>query len=152
VGIKDDLITQLDNGASSVAEQVSVPREDEKIDIAESAHRAELVCREDILKVVEMDKVQLQKYADSRLDKKLDLSKKLKMLRTEVVIHIKNKLSIPTSTDNGNASAFKQVDVSQKPEFIFNPKNRRVFEWTELLAKRTDLIECWLVDKEGKRL
>jgi hypothetical protein len=151
VGIKDDLITQLNNGANNVAEPADVPQEDEKIDIAESAHRAELVCKADILKVVEMDKMGLQKYADSRLGKKLDLSKKLKMLRTDVVIHIKNKLKIPSNSVD-NATGEPAVEVEKVPEFIFNPKNRRVFEWTELLAKRTDLIECWLIDKEGKRL
>ncbi len=151
MGIKDDLITQLNNGVSSAVEPAGVPQEDEKINIAESAHRAELVCREDILKVVEMDKVGLQKYADSRLGKQLDLSKKLKMLRTEVVIHIKNRLKLPSDSVE-NSTGKPDVEAKKVPEFIFNPKNRRVFEWTELLAKRTDLIECWLIDKEGKRL
>jgi hypothetical protein len=87
------------------------------------------------------------------LGKKLDLSKRLKMLHTEVVIHIKNKLSLPTDTVGKPDGLMEEaVKLRENPEFIFNPKNRRVFEWTVLLAKRTDLIECWPVDKEGKRL
>jgi hypothetical protein len=73
------------------------------------------------------------------------------MLRTEVVIHIKNKLKIPSNSAD-SATGEPAVEVEKVPEFIFNPKNRRVLEWTALLAKRTDLIECWLIDKEGKRL
>jgi len=147
----DDLIDQLENGATAVAEKSDIAQTEEALAMSEGkAHRSELVCREDILKVVEMDKPSLQKYADSRLGKRLDLSKRLKMLRTEVVIHIKNKLKIATDT---NTDLVTDKEVSkQVPEFIFNPKNRRVFEWTELLAKRTDLIECWLVDDKGKRL
>ncbi len=148
----DELISQLEDGATAVAEKADVAQSEESLAIGEGkAHRSELVCREDILKVVEMDKPALQKYADSRLGKRLDLSKRLKMLRTEVVLLIKNKLKLPTDT-NSNSVTVKETGGKQVPEFIFNPKNRRVFEWTELLAKRTDLIECWLVDEEGKRL
>lgn len=149
----DDLLAKLESGENNVAEAPDLQPEDEKIEIGEGkeVHRPELVCREDILKVVEMDKPALHKYADSRLGKKIDLSKRLKMLRTEVVIHIKNKLQLPTDVDTSNV-ATKEVGEKQVPEFIFNPKNRRIFEWTELLAKRTDLIECWLIDEKGKRL
>lgn len=153
MGAKEDLIDKLENGENNVAEKADLAPEDEVLEIGEGAegHRSELVCKEDILKVVEMDKVGLEKYAHSRLGKKLDLSKRLKMLRMEVVVHIKNKLAIPTDTDSNNVVA-KETAEDANPEFIFNPANRRIFEWTELLAKRTDLIECYVVDEEGKRL
>ncbi len=149
---KDDLIDKLENGASAVAEKPDLAPEDEKLEIAEgAAHRPELVCKEDILKVVEMDKVALQKYAHSRLGKEIDLTKRIKMLRTEVVMLIKSKIGTSASTNEKEVETIETRE-KQVPEFIFNPKNRRVFEWTELLAKRTDLIECWLVDEKGKRL
>jgi hypothetical protein len=148
MGAKEDMLSQLEQGGNNV---VQPNPEDEEIKIDEGAHRAELVCKEDILKVMDMDKPALKKYTDSRLGKKIDLSKRLKVLRTEVVLHIKNKLQLPTDTDTSMLTE-KEGGAKTLPEFIFNPKNRRVFEWTELLAKRTDLIECWLVDEEGKRL
>jgi len=148
----DKLIEQLEQGESAVAEKPDLVQTEEALAMGEGkAHRPELTCREDILKVVEMDKVALQKYAESRLGKRLDLSKRLKMLRTEVVVLIKGKLQLPTDTNSNNATV-KEGGEKQVPEFIFNPKNRRVFEWTELLAKRADLIECWMVDDKGKRL
>jgi hypothetical protein len=150
MGAKEDLVNQLEQGGNNAVQKNP---EDQELKLAEEAHRPELVCKEDIMKVVDMDKPTLQKYADSRLGKKLDLSKRLKMLHTEVVIHIKNKLSLPTDTVGKPDGLMEEaVKLRENPEFIFNPKNRRVFEWTVLLAKRTDLIECWPVDKEGKRL
>lgn len=150
--MKDDLVSRLENGENNLAEKTDLSQEDEEINIAEG-YRSELVCKEDMLKVNDMDKVSLQKYADSRLGKKLDLSKRIKMLRTEVILLIKNKLSIPTDTV-GKPDGLTEMEckLRENPEFIFNPKNRRVFEWTELLSRRTDLIECWLIDEEGKRL
>jgi hypothetical protein len=152
---EDDLIDQLEQGATAVAEKSKDTNQSEEslaIGEGKEPNRPELVCREDILKVVEMDKMGLQKYTDSRLGKRLDLSKRLKMLRTEVVLLIKNKLEIPTDTNSSNVNIKETGETRITPEYIFNPKNRRVFEWTELLAKRTDLIECWLIDEEGKRL
>lgn len=155
MGAKEDLIDKLENGENNVAEKadLDVSQTEESLQIGEGkqAHRGELVCKEDILKVVEMDKVGLEKYADSRLGKKLDLSKRLKMLRMEVVVLIKNKLSLPTDTDTSDVTS-KEVGETANPEFVFNPKNRRIFDWTELLEKRTDLIACYVVDEEGKRL
>lgn len=153
MGTKEDLIDKLENGENNVAEKTELAPEDKELEIGEGteAHRSELVCKEDILKVVEMDKVGLEKYANSRLGKKLDLNKRLKILRIEVVVHIKNKLSLPTDTDSSNI-VVKEKGERENPEFIFNPANRRIFEWTDLLSKRTDLIECYVVDEEGKRL
>ena len=155
MGAKEDLIDKLENGADAVAEKgtLDVGQSEESLRIGEGveAHRGELVCKSDILKVVEMDKVGLEKYAHSRLGKKLDLNKRLKMLKTEVVIHIKNKLALPTDTDSDNTPV-KGSAEKKNPEFVFNPVNRRIFEWTVLLAKRTDLIDCYVVDEEGKRL
>ncbi len=120
----------------------------------ESEHRSELVCQEDIALITKMSKDELSKYAHSRLGKKLDLTRRLKMLRLDVVMLVKGKLKLPTDTDGEAKAEEGKVVISEKavPEFIFEPKRRRVFEWTELLAKRSDLIECWLVDKKGKRI
>jgi hypothetical protein len=162
--IADELVAQLDNGVNAVAEKPDLKStEDESIDIKEAQvggeievedhkeFRSELVCKEDIVKVLEYDKVELQKYAHSRLGKEIDLSKRIKQLRTEVVLLIQKKLDLPTDTDS-SAVKTKQALISKNPEFIFNPKMRRIFEWTELLSKRTDLIPCHVVDLEGKRL
>jgi hypothetical protein len=159
--IQDDLIAKLNNGESTVTANpievsaLSVNPEDEKIAIEEAQvgkeFRAELVCKEDILKVVEMDKMSLEKYAHSRLGKKLDLSKRVKILRMEVVVLIKNKLSIPMDVDRSLVPKTHAPQGSE-PEFIFNPVNRRVFEYTAILGKRSELIPCWLVDEEGKKL
>lgn len=151
--IADKLVKQLDNGAEAVAEKPDLENsKDEKLDIAEGKEfRSELVCKEDVQKVMDMDKVQLQKYAHSRLGKELDLSRRIKQLRTDVIILIQKKLDLPTDTDVSNVKT-KQTPVSDNPEYIFNPANRRIFEWTELLDKRTDLIPCYICDLEGKRL
>ena len=163
MSVKDDLIKQLDNeGVDAVAEQNADRNpEDQEVDIAEGVamdvkedtkeKRSELVCKEDIKKVLDFDKVALQKYAHSRLGKELDLSKRIKMLKTEVVILIQKKLDLPTDTDSSNVKV-KEAPAEAKVEFMFNPSNRRIFEATELLLKRTDLIPCFLIDEEGKRL
>lgn len=163
MGVKDDLIAQLDNeGVDAVAEQNADRNpEDQDIDITEGVamdvkedtkeKRSELVCKEDISKVLDFDKVSLQKYAHSRLGKELDLNKRIKQLRTEVVLLIQKKLDLPTDTNPSNVDA-EENPVSKTAEFMFNPKNRRIFEATELLLKRTDLIPCWIIDEEGKRL
>ena len=85
------------------------------------------------------------------MGKKLDLNKRIKQLKTEVIILIKNKLDMPIDTDRSNIN-IKEAPVSKNPEFIFNPANRRIFEYTEILSKRTELIPCYVVDEEGKRL
>ncbi len=160
--IKDDLIDQLNKGANAVAEEPDLKNteetgnvEDEEIVIDEAQvgkeFREELVCKEDILKVVEYDKEQLDKYAHSRLGKKLDLSKRIKQLRTEVVLLINTKLNLPTDTDS-SAVTEKPVTQKRNPEFVFNPQNRSIFEWTEILARRSELIPCYVVDLEGKKL
>ncbi len=134
-----------------------VSPEDKDIEIAEAAvgieFRPELVCQEDIALITKMTKDELSKYSQSRLGKGLDLSRRVKMLQLDVVLMVKNKLKIPTDTV-GKKPEDSKVEILDKetPEFIFEPKRRRVFEWTSLLAKRDDLIECWLVDKKGKKL
>lgn len=151
-GVADALLAQLEAGENNVAEPSGLEPKAEELDIKEG-HREELVCREDLFSVVEMDKVSLDKYAHSRLGKKLDLNKRLKMLQTEVVLLIKNKLKIPTDVVGKPDGLMEEVvKMKKNPEFVFNPVNRRIFEWTELLEKRTDLIECHVVDLQGKFL
>jgi hypothetical protein len=132
--------------------------EDKGIEIAEgkidneAGLREDLVCQEDIALVTKMSKDELKKYAHSRLDKKLDLTRRIKMLRLDVVMLIKDKLKLSTDTSEKSNETEVKILEDEKPEFIFQPKRRRVFEWTEVLSKKDDLIECWLVDKKGKRL
>lgn len=152
MGNKEDVLDALENGEEVATEKPDLQKEDEGIDIAEGKEfRAELVCVEDILKIIEMEKDELKKYAHSRLGRKLDLNKRIKMLRLEVVTLVKNKLKLPQDTDNSNAGP-KAKPETEVAEFVFSPTNRRVFEATELLLKRTDLIPCWLVDEKGKKL
>ncbi len=158
VGEKENVLNALESGESIATEKSDLQKDtesqDKALDIGEGkeAHREELVRAEDILKIVEMTKENLRKYAHSRLGKKLDLNKRLKMLRLEVVTLVKNKLKLPQDVDSSNVTKKPTSNAKEEAEFVFNPANRRVFEWTELFAKRTDLIECWLVDKDGKRL
>jgi hypothetical protein len=129
-----------------------------KIDIKEAKvgmeFRSELVCKEDIPKIVKMTKDELQAYAHSRLGNKLDLSRRIKLLRLDVATSVKEKLKLPKDSieevEGGNEVKEKVKD--EKAEFVFEPKRRRVFEATDMLLKRTDLIHCWIVDKDGKKL
>ncbi len=166
MSIEDDLVKKLDDGADVVTEKSDIEKEaekavggspeDQKLNIAEAKiepDRPELICKEDILKILEMDKDQLQKYSTSRLNKKIDLSRRVKQLRLEVATSVKNKLNIPTDTVGKPDGLMEEVVKLRKtPEFIFNPLNRRVFEWSAMLARRDDLIEVWLVDENGKRI
>lgn len=158
MSIKDNLVKKLDEGAGAVAEEPDLKNpEDEKINIEEGQvgkeFRSELVDKDDVHKVTDMNKEQLQKYVHERFGKELDLSKRIKQLKTEVVILIQNKLNLPTDVV-GKPDGLTEELVRQRanPEFIFNKTNRRIFEWTELLAKRADLVPCYLVDLKGKRL
>lgn len=156
--VADQLLAQLDNeGVDVVAEKPDLEgSEDETLDMPEAGEvtlgkKGELVCNEDIKKVMDYDKISLQKYAHSRLGKELDLGKRIKMLRTEVALLIQKKLNLPTDVDTSNVNS-KDAPEDEVAEFVFNPANRRIFEATELLLKRTDLIPCHVVDEEGKRI
>ncbi len=86
MGNKEDVLNALENGEEVATEKPDLQKEDEGIDIAEGKEfREELVCKEDLLQIIEMDKDSLKKYAHSRLGRKLDLNKRLKLLRLEVV-------------------------------------------------------------------
>jgi hypothetical protein len=130
--------------------------EDKEINIKEAKvgeeFRGELVCLEDIPKITKMTKEELKNYSHSRLGKKLDLTRRLKMLRLDVATAVKNKLKLPQDVDESLSNDAVKAKEDDVPEFVFEPKRRRVFEYTELLGKRSDLITCWLVDKDGKRL
>jgi hypothetical protein len=115
--------------------------------------RSELVTISDIVTVMEMTKDQLEEYAMSRFGTVLNKNEKIKLMRLKVVNSIKEKLKHPTDVKpDGNRELQESVVVSRNPEFLFNPKNRKVFEYTELLAKRGELVECYLVDKKGNKL
>lgn len=119
-------------------------------------HREELVELADIKLVDEMTKDQLQEYAITRLSTDLNLSDRVKLLRTKVILMIRERLKAekepdPTATvenyHNGMAKA-----IGNQPEFILNPKNRGVYQWTPALGSRIDYVPCWLVDIKGNRL
>ncbi len=116
-------------------------------------HREELVELSDIKLVNEFTKDELQEYAITRLSTDLNLSKRVKLLRLEVINKIRERLK--TGTDKkepivNNKSGLEKA--KNHPEFIFNPANRRIFEWTEILGKRTDYVPCYVVDLLGNRL
>ncbi len=126
-----------------------------KLDLAEApvdeGFRDELVSVADIKLVLQMSKDELNEYVITRFGIDLNLTEKIKMLRLKVVNLINGKLKIQpeakTKEDNGQV-----VERANNPEFIFNPANRRVFEWTEILGARPDYKVCYIVDKDGKRL
>jgi hypothetical protein len=155
--VADQLLQQLDNeGVDNVTEPSDLGTEEETLDMPEAKEdtlgkKAELVCKDDIKRVMDYDKIGLQKYAHDRLGKELDLGKRIKMLKTEVVLLIQKKLDLPTDVDTSNVTS-KDAPENKEAEFVFNPVNRRIFEATELLLKRTDLIPCHVVDEEGKRI
>lgn len=135
--------------------------EEKSLDLEEAptaeGHREELVELSDIKLLEDMNKDQLQEYAITRLGTDLKLSERVKLLRTKVMHMIRDKLkagkeqesSASTSLTNDKSGPAR---ASNQPEFIFNPLNRRVFEWTEALGARIDYIPCWLVDAKGARL
>ncbi len=113
--------------------------------------RGELVSQADIKVVLDMSKDDLEEYVITRFGTTLNLSEKIKMLRLKVVNMIRDKLSIqPDATQKENIKEF--VETAKNPEFIFNPANRRVFEWTPILGEKKNYIVCYIVDKDGKRL
>lgn len=126
--------------------------EDKEIDIDEGKHREELVCQEDIAKIAKMSKEDLKDYAHSRLDKKLDLTRRISNLRMDVITLIKSKLDLPQTIQSENKDSGKEKPKKKKAKFVYEPKRQRVFEATEMLLKKSDLIPCWLIDKDGKEL
>ena len=120
----------------------------------DKGHRDELVELSDIKLVMGMSKDELQEYAITRLSTDLKLGDKVKFLRMKVVHLIKETLKAGTDpkpvekekVDGGPKRA------SNQPEFIFNPQNRRIFEYTEALGQKVDYIPCFVVDLNGKRL
>jgi deoxycytidine triphosphate deaminase len=120
----------------------------------EKGKREELVEMSDIQLLEGMSKDQLNEYSISRFGIDLKLSDKIKPLKFKVATMIKEKAGKKTGKgDSSTKSNGKETDKpSKQAEFIFNPKNRRVLEYTENLATRADLIPCWIVDKKGKIL
>lgn len=123
----------------------------------EEGRREELVEFSDIILVDKMSKNDLQEYAITRLGTDLNLSERIKLLKVKVIHLIRDKLKVEkdhespasASVTNDNSGPAR---ASSQPEFMFNPKNRRVFEWTEALGSRIDYVPCWLVDIKGERL
>lgn len=142
-----------------LTEEEMSTEEEMRLDLAEAptteGHREELVTLSDIILVDKMTKDQLQEYAITRLSTDLNLSERVKLLQTKVILMIRERLKVkepdPAATvasdNNGPAKA-----VGNQPEFIFNPKHRRVLEWTETLGARIDYVPCWPVDIKGNRL
>jgi hypothetical protein len=119
----------------------------------EEGFRSELVSISDVEKVDDMTKDQLAEYALSRFNITLNKGEKVKFLKFKVINSIREKLKHPEAKADPKAEETRtEIEVTRKPEFMWNPKNRRVFEWTTILAKRGELIECYIVDKKGKLL
>lgn len=123
--------------------------------MSEEGFRSELVTISDIASVMEMKKDELADYALSRFGITLNKSEKIKLLRLKIVNSIRDKLkheSKDVNTPEQDIPEQAPVVSTGRVEFLWNPKNRRIFEWTELLAKRGELVECYIVDKKGNRL
>lgn len=141
-------------------EEGSVEEENKSLDLqeeknTEQGHREELVELSDIKLVMAMTKDELQEYAITRLGQDLNLSEKVKLLRVKVVHLIRERLAkgdAPKPTESVDNGVDGPVRASNRPEFIFNPANRRIFEWTESLGKRIDYVPCYIVDLNGNRL
>jgi hypothetical protein len=127
--------------------------EDDKIEIEEASNREELISQADIAKIAKMTKEDLQNYSHSRLGKKLDLSRRSSLLKIDVITMVKNRLKLPLDEKGEGVEETSEEPLKEKVvEFVFEPSRRRVFVATSELKKRTDLIHCWLVDKDGKVL
>jgi hypothetical protein len=119
--------------------------------------REELVEIGDIALVDKMTKDELEEYTITRLGIGLDKNERVKLLRLKVIGLIKDRLKTPgskpsTEKKDTSSSDGPEKNLSDDPEFLFNLKNRHVYEWTEVLAKKEDMIECYIVDEKGKRL
>lgn len=130
----------------------------EKLDLDEATvgdgFRGELVSVADIKQVLEMTKDEVNDYTVTRFGVTLNLSEKIKMIRLKAVNMIREKLK---AEQGGNSNEKATTDdgvaeTTKNPEFIFNPANRRIFEWTPILAARKDLKPCYVVGMDGKRL
>jgi hypothetical protein len=129
---------------------------EEKLDLGEvsvdEGFRGELVSQADIKLVLDMSKDDLEEYVITRFGTTLNLSEKIKMLRLKVVNMIRDKLKIEPDAKPNEKTTDGVVETAKNPEFIFNPANRRVFEWTPILGEKKNYIVCYIVDKDGKRL
>ncbi len=129
---------------------------EEKLDLAEApvgkGFRNELVSQADIKLVLDMSKDDLNEYVITRFGTTLNLSEKIKMLRLKVVNMIRDQLKIQPDAKPNEKTTDGVVGTAKNPEFIFSPANRRILEWTPVLAERKDYIVCYVVDKDGKRL
>jgi hypothetical protein len=159
----NNLLTEEEMGMEEemlMDEKKLMAEEEKSLDLAEAptteGHREELVTLSDIILVDKMTKDQLQEYAITRLSTDLNLSERVKLLQTKVILMIRERLKIKkepesaTTVTNNNSGPVKAI--GNQPEFIFNPKHRRVLEWTETLGARIDYIPCWPVDVKGNRL
>ncbi len=100
--------------------------------IGEEGFRGELVSLTDIKQVLDMSKDELNDYVFDRFATTLNLSEKIKMLRLKVVNMIRDKLKVQPDAKSNEKTTDGIVGMAKNPEFIFNPANRRLFEWTEL--------------------
>ena len=136
--------------------KVVVEKKEEGLDLGEvptdEGHREELVELTDVKLVMEMSKDKLQEYAITRLSTDLNLSDRLKLIRVKVVHLIREQLKKGKDPKPVEKTVEGPKKASNQPEYIFNPKNRRIFEYTEALGQKIDYIPCFGVDLNGKRL
>lgn len=116
----------------------------------EGAEREELVIASDMKEVAKMTKDELKTYTFSRFAVKLSMDKKIKLLKVQVVNLIRGKLNIPnkpkeTAKTNNN----KSVGNNKRPKLLLHTGNGRIFDYTELLAKRSDMVVC---DEKGQKI
>ena len=91
--------------------------------------------------VNKLDKDQLEQYARDEFNVELDKRRKLTDLRAQVI-----------ALQKGETPAQDKASTEQKPStprFLLHTGNKRVFEYTEYLAARSDMVPC---DWEGNRI
>ncbi len=111
--------------------------------------REELVIGSDVTEVLKMNKDELKAYAYSRFGIKLSLHKKIKLLKLQVATLIKEKIRAANPNQEQKEAPKEEGPKKQNPKLLLHTGNGRVFEWTPLLAKRSDMVAC---NNKGKKL
>lgn len=122
---------------------------EEPIELGEGkALELEAVVPEDVDKITKLNKDALRVFAYKKFGFNLDLSSHIVVIRGELIKKCQIALGIileDPETDDETKEAIGKV----VPRFVKNPKNKRVFQSTPALLKRTDLLPC---DEDGRPL
>ncbi len=100
---------------------------------------------EDLSKVAKSNKDTLRVFAKKKFGINIDCGSHLKLIRKDLTKRV--QVALGHIIDNPDTDdAIKRAIEMKIPRYVLHPVNKRVFEATPALLKRTDLIPC---DKEG---